>query len=88
MATAVSTLDIGPPSLDRLRQAPKVVLHDHLDGGLRPETVIEIADQIGYTALPATDPETLTSWMRRGANRKDLTLYLETFAHTVAVMQT
>lgn len=80
--------DVGPPTLERIRQAPKVLLHDHLDGGLRPETIIEIADQIGYTDLPATDPDELTAWMRRGANRKDLTLYLETFAHTVAVMQT
>lgn len=89
MATAVSpSLDVGPPTLERIRQVPKVLLHDHLDGGLRPETIIEIADQVGYTGLPTTDPGELTTWMLRGANRKDLTLYLETFAHTVAVMQT
>ena len=85
---ATKTTDIGPPTAERIRSAPKVLLHDHLDGGLRPETIIELADQIGYTDLPATDPEALTTWMMRGANRKDLTLYLETFAHTVAVMQT
>ena len=78
----------GPPTLDRIRQVPKVLLHDHLDGGLRPETIIELAGEIGYTELPATGAEALTAWMMRGANRKDLTLYLETFAHTVAVMQT
>ncbi len=64
------------------------MLHDHLDGGLRPETIIELADETGYADLPTTDPTGLAAWMRRGANRKDLTLYLETFAHTVGVMQT
>ncbi len=89
MTTAASaSLDVGPPTFERIRRAPKVVLHDHLDGGLRADTIIEIADDIGYTGLPADDPEALTTWMQRGANRKDLTLYLETFAHTVAVMQT
>lgn len=88
MATVSAALDVGPPTLERIRTAPKVVLHDHLDGGLRAETIIELAGEIGYTDLPADDPDELTSWMQRGANRKDLTLYLETFAHTVAVMQT
>ena len=64
------------------------MLHDHLDGGLRASTVVELADETGYRDLPTTDPERLAAWMRRGANRKDLTLYLETFAHTVGVMQT
>ena len=63
------------------------MLHDHLDGGLRPVTIIELADATGYD-LPARDPRRLATWMRRGANRKNLTLYLETFAHTVGVMQT
>ena len=65
-----------------------MVLHDHLDGGLRPETIIELAEQTGYRGLPADDPDRLTTWMRQGANRKDLSLYLQTFAHTVGVMQT
>ena len=73
---------------EALAAAPKVLLHDHLDGGLRPSTVIELADEIGYDALPTTEPAELTEWMKRGADRKDLVLYLETFAHTVAVMQT
>ena len=64
------------------------MLHDHLDGGLRPATIIELADETGYADLPTTDPARLDKWMQRGANRKDLTLYLETFAHTVGVMQT
>ncbi len=84
----MTTLDVGAPTLDRIKQAPKVLLHDHLDGGLRPQTIIELADELGYRNLPATEPEPLVEWMMQGANRKDLTLYLETFAHTVGVMQT
>jgi adenosine deaminase len=68
--------------------APKVLLHDHLDGGLRPATIVELAEQTGYANLPTSDPEELTTWMTKGASRKDLVLYLETFAHTVGVMQT
>lgn len=71
-----------------IRRAPKVLLHDHLDGGLRPATIIELADETGYRNLPHRDAEKLAAWIRRGADRKDLTLYLETFVHTVAVMQT
>ena len=73
---------------EALAAAPKVLLHDHLDGGLRPSTVIELAEEIGYDTLPTSDPGELTEWMKRGADRKDLVLYLETFAHTVGVMQT
>src|SRR3954471_2866599 len=68
-------------------RAPKVMLHDHLDGGLRPATVVDLALQQGYTALPTTDVDALATWFHRGAKRNDLVLYLETFAHTVAVMQ-
>ena len=67
---------------------PKVLLHDHLDGGLRPATIVELADETGYEGLPTRDVDALEAWMRRGADRKDLVLYLETFAHTVGVMQT
>ena len=77
-----------PPTLDDIRRAPKVLLHDHLDGGLRPETIVELADESGYGDLPTRDPGELAAWMTRGADRKDLLLYLETFAHTVGVMQT
>ena len=73
---------------DILSQAPKVVLHDHLDGGLRPETLIELAEENGYPDLPTTNIEELSEWFHRGANRRDLSLYLETFQHTVGVMQT
>ncbi len=68
-------------------RAPKAVLHDHLDGGLRPQTVVELAAEHGYRNLPTTDVEDLARWFHRGAKRNDLVLYLETFAHTVGVMQ-
>lgn len=70
-----------------IARLPKVLLHDHLDGGLRPQTIIELADEYGYRALPSHDPDELASWFNRGAKRNDLELYLETFAHTVGVMQ-
>ncbi len=74
-------------SLDLLRSVPKVLLHDHLDGGLRPSTVVELAKEYGYSSLPTTDVAELAQWFNRGAKRNDLVLYLETFAHTVGVMQ-
>jgi adenosine deaminase len=69
-------------------QAPKVLLHDHLDGGLRPTTVIELARETGYDGLPTQDPDALAEAFMAGANRKSLVLYLEGFDHTVGVMQT
>lgn len=77
----------GPAPHDLIARAPKAVLHDHLDGGLRPATVIELAREYGYDGLPTTDVDDLQAWFNRGAKRNDLVLYLETFAHTVAVMQ-
>jgi adenosine deaminase len=73
---------------DTIRQAPKVLLHDHLDGGLRPATVIDLARDSGYAALPTTDPGELARFFTAGADRKSLELYLEGFDHTVAVLQT
>ncbi len=70
-----------------IQTLPKVLLHDHLDGGLRPRTVIELAEEYGYTNLPTHDEADLAAWFNRGAKRNDLVLYLETFAHTVGVMQ-
>ena len=70
-----------------IRRAPKALLHDHLDGGLRAQTVIELADEYDYRALPSHDVDELRSWFNRGAKRNDLVLYLETFAHTCGVMQ-
>ncbi len=66
---------------------PKALLHDHLDGGLRPATVVDLAKEFGYTGLPTTDVTDLAAWFNRGAKRNDLVLYLDTFAHTVGVMQ-
>jgi adenosine deaminase len=74
-------------SFDEIILAPKALLHDHLDGGLRPATIIELAGQIGHT-LPANDPEKLGQWFIEAADSGSLERYLETFAHTVAVMQT
>lgn len=70
-----------------LRSLPKVLLHDHLDGGLRPATVVELAREAGYRALPSEDPEKLARWFHRGARRGSLPLYLEGFRHTCAVLQ-
>ena len=76
------------PSPADVRRAPKVLLHDHLDGGLRPATVVELAAASGYAGLPTTDPEELGRWFRENADAGDLPRYLSTFAHTVGVMQT
>jgi adenosine deaminase len=70
-----------------IARAPKALLHDHLDGGARPVTVVELAKEFGYAGLPTTDVDELAVWFNRGAKRNDLVLYLETFAHTVGVMQ-
>jgi adenosine deaminase len=78
----------SPLNAETVRRAPKVLLHDHLDGGLRPRTVLELADAIGYRDLPATDAEKLGRWFREAADSGSLPQYLETFAHTVGVMQT
>ncbi|MFI2369452.1 adenosine deaminase [Streptomyces sp. NPDC018833] len=74
--------------LSDILRAPKVVLHDHLDGGLRPATIIELARSHGYEGLPTEDPEALAVWFRDAADSGSLERYLETFAHTCAVMQT
>jgi adenosine deaminase len=74
--------------LKQIRKAPKALLHDHLDGGLRPSTVIEIAGHTGYDGLPATDVDELAKWFRTRSHSGSLERYLEPFSHTVAVMQT
>ena len=74
--------------VERIRRQPKVLLHDHLDGGLRPATVVELADAVGHPALPTTDAAELGRWFVESADSGSLVRYLETFDHTVAVMQT
>ena len=71
---------------DLIRAVPKVLLHDHLDGGLRPATIVELADEVGHD-LPAGDAESLGRWFTESADSGSLERYLETFDHTVAVMQ-
>jgi adenosine deaminase len=78
----------APLDAENVRRAPKILLHDHLDGGLRPQTVIELADAHGYRDLPTTDAAELGTWFRQAADSGSLVRYLETFAHTVGVMQT
>ena len=79
----MTTLDI-----QQIKRAPKALLHDHLDGGLRPATVIDIAGQTGYDGLPATEVDELATWFRTQSHSGSLERYLEPFSHTVAVMQT
>ncbi|MFC7344201.1 adenosine deaminase [Saccharopolyspora griseoalba] len=76
------------PTADQIRRAPKVLLHDHLDGGLRPETVAELAEQQGYEALPASGVRDIRRWFAAATEAGSLEEYLERFAHTVGVMQT
>jgi adenosine deaminase len=78
------------PDPATIRRAPKVLLHEHLDGGLRPPTLIELADEIGYDSLPTRDSEALATWFKPapGEGGRSLVRYLEAFEHTVAVMQT
>src|SRR6266404_696598 len=77
-------------TLDRtpLQSLPKVLLHEHVDGVLRPQTVVELAKEAGYVGLPTTDVRALAEWFHQGANQGSLAKYLEGFAHTIAVMQT
>ncbi len=75
------------PTRDQVLRAPKVLLHDHLDGGLRPQTIVDLAAEMGHE-LPAADADGLGRWFRESADSGSLERYLETFDHTVAVMQT
>ena len=76
------------PTDEQIKRVPKALLHDHLDGGLRPKTIIEIAEKIGYKKLPTNDPKKLADWFEESCNSHSLVRYLETFSHTIAVMQT
>lgn len=78
---------MSTPSRVEVHRAPKVLLHDHLDGGLRPGTIVELARECGHE-LPESEPEALGRWFAESADSGSLVRYLETFDHTVAVMQT
>ena len=81
----MSTLN-SIPTPEQVKRLPKALLHDHLDGGLRPQTIIDIAKEIGHE-LPTYDATELAEWFRASCDSGSLVRYLETFAHTVAVMQ-
>jgi adenosine deaminase len=88
VTNSLTTDHLNGPLAAALEVAPKVLLHDHLDGGVRPRTVVELAEETGYEGLPTTDVEALSRWFVAAANSGSLERYLETFAHTVGVMQT
>src|SRR6202162_4056597 len=73
--------------IEVLKSLPKVLLHEHLDGVLRPRTIIELARDVNYLELPNGNAEELAQWFFQGANQGSLPKYLEGFAHTIAVMQ-
>jgi adenosine deaminase len=65
---------------------PKVSLHDHLDGGLRPQTIIDLAEGAGLD-LPSADAAALADWFAEKSDSGSLVEYLKTFDITTAVMQ-
>ena len=75
------------PTPEQIKRLPKALLHDHLDGGLRSQTIIDIAQEIGYASLPTHDAKELGDWFREACDSGSLVRYLETFSHTIAVMQ-
>lgn len=75
-------------AIDIVKSVPKVLLHDHLDGGVRPTTLIDLANEYKYKKLPTDDPTELAEWFHRGANKGNLVEYLQGFEHTTALMQT
>lgn len=74
-------------SLDDIRALPKVTLHDHLDGGVRPATLVELSQQVGQE-LPTTDPDELQDWIFTQCDSGNLVDYLKPFDLTVGIMQT
>ena len=79
-------VEFAPP--DKLRPGQIGLLLDERADTLDiTATIIDLARQHGYRGLPTEDPQELAAWIRRGADRKSLELYLETFEHTVGVMQ-
>src|SRR4051812_24082816 len=84
--SVILDVDAPRPTPDQVLRAPKALLHDHLDGGLRPQTIVDLAGEIGHE-LPAPDAGSLATWFAESADSGSLVRYLETFDHTVAVMQ-
>ena len=78
----------SPLELALIGEAPKVLLHDHLDGGMRPATMLELADELGYLNLPVAEVDSLTAWIHTAPHRGSLLRYLEPLSHAVGVMQT
>ena len=79
---------MSTPTRDQVHRAPKVLLHDHLDGGLRPATILELAAEVGHELPTHESAEALGAWFAEAADSGSLVRYLETFDHTVGVMQT
>src|SRR5262245_34292428 len=81
--TSACTIGVMKLTTDFLKALPKVLLHDHLDGGLRPQTIVELARESGYQQLPAEEPDNLAEWFHTTASRGSLPLYLQGFEHTI-----
>jgi adenosine deaminase len=73
---------------ETIKSVPKVLLHDHLDGGLRPQTIIELADDLKYKKLPTRDKDALAEWFQIGVDNSDSVEFHRGFAHTTNVLQT
>lgn len=86
-STLKSILAKEKPTYEELKALPKVLLHEHLDGGLRPATIIDIAKEINYKHLPTQDPVALEQWFYEQCNSGSLVKYLYCFEHTIAMMQ-
>ena len=81
--TAIRATEPSALTREQVRRAPKVLLHDHLDGGLRPADVAGARRRAAGTSCPADDAESLGRWFAESADSGSLVRYLETFDHTV-----
>jgi len=71
-----------------IKSVPKVLLHDHLDGGLRPQTIIELADDLKYKKLPTRDKDALAKWFQVVENKESFAEFHWGFEHTTSILQT